>query len=122
MFAIYFRTGCYVVQRQSALISRPAQGSANGVHTASAIGIIHQLGTYRSGSISVVVVNWNRRDLLRACLRSLAAQQTAHPFDVVVVDNGSDDGSPEMVLEEFPGGQSLRVQLARKSTHVGFCA
>lgn len=68
------------------------------------------------------MVNWNRRDLLRACLRSLAAQQTAHPFDVVVVDNGSDDGSPEMVVEEFPGGQSLRVQVVRNSTNVGFCA
>src|SRR5207247_2978303 len=78
--------------------------------------------TYRTGSISVVVVNWNRRNLLRACLRSLAAQRTSHPLDVVVVDNGSDDGSPEMVLEEFSGDVSVRVQLVRNLVNVGFCA
>jgi len=67
------------------------------------------------------VVNWNRRDLLRACLRSLTAQRTSHPFDVVVVDNGSDDGSPEMVQREFGDGP-LRVRLLRNSANVGFCA
>jgi GT2 family glycosyltransferase len=46
--------------------------------------------------ISVVVVNWNRRDLLRACLDSLAAQ-TFTDFEIIVVDNGSRDGSVEMV-------------------------
>jgi GT2 family glycosyltransferase len=80
------------------------------------------LANYEGGSISVVVVNWNRRDLLRACLRSIAAQTTRHPFDVVVVDNGSDDGSPEMVLEEFSGGNVFRVQLVRNPANVGFCA
>jgi GT2 family glycosyltransferase len=80
------------------------------------------LATYRSGSISVVVVNWNRRDLLRACLRSLAAQRTSQPLDVVVVDNGSDDGSPEMVLAEFSGDPAVRVQLVRNLDNVGFCA
>ena len=51
--------------------------------------------------ISVVVVNWNRRELLRACLASLARQ--THPrFEVIVVDNGSADGSPE--LGERAGG------------------
>jgi GT2 family glycosyltransferase len=80
------------------------------------------LGTYRSGSISVIVVNWNRRDLLRACLRSLAGQRTSHPLDVVVVDNGSDDGSPDMVLEEFSGDVAVRVQLVRNPGNIGFCA
>src|ERR1700729_1969919 len=46
--------------------------------------------------VSVVVVNWNRRELLQACLASLSRQ--THPsFEVVVVDNGSTDGSIEMV-------------------------
>ena len=48
--------------------------------------------------ISVVIVNWNRRDLLRACLDSLAAQ-TFTDFEIIVVDNGSDDGSAAMVKE-----------------------
>jgi len=70
----------------------------------------------------VVVVNWNRRDLLRACLRSLTGQRTSHPFDVVVVDNGSDDGSPEMVLEEFSADPAIPIRLLRNSANVGFCA
>jgi GT2 family glycosyltransferase len=68
----------------------------------------------------VVVVNWNRRELLAACLRSLAAQ--THPdFDVYVVDNGSEDGSAEAVAKitkTFPVG----LQLIQNTTNRGFCA
>jgi GT2 family glycosyltransferase len=74
----------------------------------------------------VVVVTWNRRDLLRSCLQSLTRQNLNQPFEVVVVDNGSDDGSPEMVLQEygksttFPPKFTLR--LIRNSQNRGFCA
>ncbi len=43
-----------------------------------------------SPTVSVIVVNWNRRDLLRASLQSLA-RQTHSDFEVIVVDNGSTD-------------------------------
>ncbi len=66
--------------------------------------------------VSVIVVNWNRRDLLRACLLSLRAQ-TFPDFETIVVDNGSQDGSPAMVLEEFP-----EVVLVRNSENRGYCA
>jgi len=65
--------------------------------------------------ISVIVVNWNRRELLRACLESLARQQ-APAFEVIVVDNGSADGSAEMAEREF-GTHVIRNQENR-----GFCA
>jgi GT2 family glycosyltransferase len=74
----------------------------------------------------VVVVTWNRRDLLRSCLQSLTRQNLNQPFEVVVVDNGSDDGSPEMVLQEY--GKSTNfppkftVRLLRNSQNRGFCA
>src|SRR4030042_556443 len=48
-----------------------------------------------SPEITVVVVNWNRRELLRDCLDSLERQQGAD-FELIVVDNGSGDGSPEI--------------------------
>jgi GT2 family glycosyltransferase len=52
--------------------------------------------------LSVVVVNWNSKDDLEACLASLEAQ--THPdLEVIVVDNGSTDGSVERVRERFPG-------------------
>lgn len=51
-------------------------------------------------SLSVVIVNYNTRDDLSACLQALAACQP-HP-EVVVVDNASTDGSAAMVEREFP--------------------
>ena len=63
--------------------------------------IILQLqGNSAAGSVtpdvSVIVVNWNRREMLRGCLHSLANQR-GPKFEVIVVDNGSTDGSAEMV-------------------------
>ena len=70
--------------------------------------------------VSVIVVNWNRRELLRACLASLARQ--THPsFEVIVVDNGSDDGSAAMVLELTPTFP-VPLRLISNSVNLGFCA
>ncbi|MGH9785166.1 MAG: glycosyltransferase family 2 protein [Terriglobia bacterium] len=54
--------------------------------------------------LSVIVVNWRVRDLLRACLQSLHAQirMPAEEWELIVVDNDSGDGSAAMVQEEFP--------------------
>lgn len=77
---------------------------------------------HHAGGISVVIVNWNRRDLLRACLRSLANQDVERPFDVIVVDNGSTDGSADMALAEFSRERAYRLQLIRNRDNCGFCA
>jgi GT2 family glycosyltransferase len=53
-------------------------------------------------TLSVLIVNWNTRDLLRACLQSLRRHPPAEPMEVWVLDNASRDGSAEMVQEEFP--------------------
>lgn len=52
--------------------------------------------------ISVLVVNWNTREYLRACLRSLEATLRHTPHEVIVVDNSSHDGSAEVMRTEFP--------------------
>lgn len=54
-----------------------------------------------SARCSVIVLNCNGRELLRACLNSLA-QQTNSSFETVVVDNGSTDGSLEMLAQQYP--------------------
>ena len=64
--------------------------------------------------VSIVIVNWNTRDLLRGCLASIQAQTTV-PHEVIVVDNASTDGSADMVVAEFPG-----ARLIANTTNHGF--
>src|SRR5205807_2326100 len=71
--------------------------------------------------ISVIVVNFNRRTLLRACLESLT-QQRGVLFEVVLVDNGSEDGSAEMAAEEFGDHSRFPLQVIRNNENRGFCA
>jgi GT2 family glycosyltransferase len=52
--------------------------------------------------LSFVIVNWNTRDLLRDCLRSVYDTVRDASFEVLVVDNGSADGSTAMLRESFP--------------------
>jgi GT2 family glycosyltransferase len=52
--------------------------------------------------VSVVIVNWNARDVLRDCLRSLERYPPPDPWEVIVVDNGSRDGSVDMLRHEMP--------------------
>ena len=53
--------------------------------------------------ISILIVNWNTRDLLRACLLSLRDHLGEIEHETIVVDNASHDGSAAMVCDEFPG-------------------
>jgi N-acetylglucosaminyl-diphospho-decaprenol L-rhamnosyltransferase len=64
--------------------------------------------------LSVVIVNYNTRDLLRDCLISL--QAATLPVEVIVVDNASVDGSAAMVRDEFPA-----VRLLAQTTNTWFC-
>ena len=74
------------------------------------------------GAITVVVVNWNRRDLLNACLQSLTRQNLNQPLKVVVIDNNSDDGSPEMVQADYGKSTKFGLELIRNLENRGFCA
>jgi GT2 family glycosyltransferase len=60
------------------------------------------------------VVNWNRRELLRACLESLTRQADLD-FEIIVVDNGSGDGSAELA-------ENFGAKVIRNSENRGFCA
>ncbi len=52
--------------------------------------------------LSVIVVNWNTRDLLRDCLNSVSETVSDLIFEIIVVDNFSSDGSVAMLEKEFP--------------------
>ncbi len=67
-------------------------------------------------TVTVLTVNWNRRALLEDLLQDLR-QQNYPGMEVVVVDNGSKDGSADMVVQAFP-----EVRLVRLSENLGQCA
>lgn len=69
--------------------------------------------------LAVVIVSWNVRDLLAACLRSLFTDLDRSDLkaEVWVVDNASTDGTPEMVTETFPA-----VHLVASQENLGFAA
>ncbi|MGQ9599750.1 MAG: glycosyltransferase family 2 protein [Anaerolineae bacterium] len=69
--------------------------------------------------LTVIIVSWNVRDLLRRCLRSIrdSALTSDLQFEIVVVDNASSDGSPEMIAAEFPD-----VRLVANAENRGFTA
>lgn len=66
-------------------------------------------------TLAAIVVNWNRRSHLRTLLEDLQ-HQSQPANELVVVDNGSTDGSPEMVEREYQG-----VRLIRLDRNMGLC-
>jgi GT2 family glycosyltransferase len=63
--------------------------------------------------VSVILLSWNVRPLLRACLASLPPADAA--IEIIVVDAASEDGSAEMVRDEFPS-----VKLVVSSENLGY--
>ena len=67
--------------------------------------------------ISVVIVSYNVRDILRQCLQTLFARSKDLDMEVFVVDNASGDDSAEMVRKEYP-----QVRLLANKLNLGFAA
>lgn len=65
--------------------------------------------------VTIIVLNWNGRHLLEDCLPSVL-QQTLQDYELIVVDNGSTDGSLEWVASHYP-----KTRLISLPTNMGFC-
>lgn len=65
--------------------------------------------------LSILMVNWNTRDMTLACLRSVFAETRDTSFELILVDNGSADGSAEAIAAEFP-----QVRVIAESENHGF--
>lgn len=65
--------------------------------------------------VSIIIVAWNVRQLLYDCLKSVYDQTKGVDFEVIYVDNASEDGSVEMVREEFP-----EVKIMENDENKGF--
>jgi N-acetylglucosaminyl-diphospho-decaprenol L-rhamnosyltransferase len=65
--------------------------------------------------LSIIIINWNTRQLLADCLNSITATIERYAFEVIVVDNGSTDESQAMLAAQFP-----EVHLIQNLHNVGF--
>lgn len=65
--------------------------------------------------LSIIIVNWNTKDLLRNALESLYKETNNFDYEVIIIDNNSFDGSVEMVKEVFPD-----VLLIQNKENLGF--
>lgn len=52
-------------------------------------------------NVSIIIVNWNTCNILQDCLKSVYGQTNNVDFEVIVVDNGSTDGSVEMAKKAW---------------------
>lgn len=68
--------------------------------------------------LSIIIVNWNTREMLRDCLKSVfKGSPTGRNYEVIVVDNASNDGSQDMVRQQFP-----QVTMIMNDENKGFAA
>ena len=66
-------------------------------------------------AVSVIVLNFNGRRWLEPCLTALAGQIGAPPFEILLADNGSQDGSIAMVADRFPA-----VRIVDNHRNIGY--
>src|SRR5690606_2369996 len=65
-------------------------------------------------TLSIIIVSFNTKDLLKACLTSLLSQTNSND-EIIVVDNGSSDGSVEMIKRDFP-----QIKILANSDNLGY--
>jgi len=65
--------------------------------------------------VSIIVVSYRTRELTLECLRSVVRETRRTPYELLVVDNASDDGSAAAIAAEFPG-----VRLIARPDNLGF--
>lgn len=65
--------------------------------------------------VSIIIVNYNTRDLLKQCVDSIFRYSIDLNFEIIVVDNASADGSTEMIKTEYP-----KVILIESKVNLGF--
>ena len=68
-----------------------------------------------SMDLSIVIVNWNSAEFVRACLRSLYRHITGIRFEILVIDGGSYDGCDQMLEREFP-----QTRFIQSRDNIGF--
>jgi cellulose synthase/poly-beta-1,6-N-acetylglucosamine synthase-like glycosyltransferase len=104
-------TGLGQVREPGTTVVRHADPKTAG---ASAVDCLHGPGWGMVPFVSVLVLNWNGSRYLTPCLDSIERNRCRH-VEIVLVDNGSTDGSVDLVSDRFPG-----VTIVAHSSNQGF--
>ena len=70
--------------------------------------------------LSIVIVSWNVKSLLKKCLESIKRNQDNLKLEVFVIDNASTDGTVEMAKEDFVSTKKTLIEFVANKTNVGF--
>jgi GT2 family glycosyltransferase len=105
------------IAQDTLCVGRRAGPSGTTISVSNAPVDSTSTNTAQRPDISVIVVSWNTREELRACLESVLAGLRGTLGEVIVVDNASADGSAEMVKASFP-----EVHIIRNARNLGFAA
>lgn len=65
--------------------------------------------------LSIIIVSWNAKNFLDECLQSIYRNAPQHTFETIVVDNASNDGAPDLVVNKYP-----QAILIRNLENLGF--
>lgn len=87
----------------------PLHPNAGGIHQPADAG-------RQEPVVSVLIANYNGAELIEPCIRSVLGQRCDFPFEVIVHDDASTDGSAGIVKERFP-----EIELIESAGNVGFC-
>src|SRR4029077_2972103 len=84
---------------------RPRRARDSGAHLSRSRALA---GSSEMKDIAVIVVSTNEAKWLRPCLTTVLEHQGSCSLDLIVVDNESSDGTPDLVTEEFPTARIVR--------------
>jgi GT2 family glycosyltransferase len=70
---------------------------------------------YHSPAVSIIIVSYNTKDVILPCIRSIIKETCLYNYEIIVIDNNSQDGSVAAIRENFP-----QVRLIEKSENLGF--
>ena len=72
----------------------------------------------KDAELSLVVLSWNTREITVACLESILANPPSVPWELIIIDNASSDGSGEAIKERF--GSFPEVKIVLNDANLGF--
>jgi GT2 family glycosyltransferase len=75
------------------------------------------MSTTYSCDLSIVIISWNCKDFLIGCLKSIFNKDSSFSYEVIVVDNASEDNSIQVVQTDFPS-----VRVIRNDENLGFAS